>query len=512
MKLYRHKAFIPLISTCFCVINFLFIACKHKPPIKPDSGYPPEIENIIVNRCAISGCHNQASYSACDSLLLDTWDHMFQGDNSGAVVVAYKPEYSPLLYYLNTDSSLGPILQPLMPYQAKTPILSKAEYQLLVDWINRGAPDKNGNIPFASDAATRQKIYITMVKGTTGVDLMGVIDAKSGLIMRYLEIGLYPNFPELPHCVKCSSDGSNAYVVFTRSGGIQKINTETDQLVASFDANSISGSNNWSGAGLCIDSANTMLAATNYQDNNSGGAITAATPAISWQHFLYGGMTFPHAIAATRNFDTFFVTAQGGNIVYLLSDPGVASISIVLNGGQPTNQSVPHKTPDPHDIIMLPDYSKFVVSCQNTYDVRLVDTHTWKVDSIHVGFYPQELALSLNPASPYLFVSCQDDSNAATLPKYVGSVYVINYKTLSVVKVLNGNFSEPHGLAVDDRDGLLYVFSSNASSRIHVHGGTNSNAGWYNIYDLKTLTPLNTKTYTTQSNTYSAAVRFVSTR
>src|SRR4051794_37012367 len=87
-----------------------FTACVHKPRITvtpADGNYPPAVANIIVSKCAISGCHNEASYQNADGLLLDTWDHLFNGGNNGAVAIAYSPKFSPLLYFVNTDSSLG---------------------------------------------------------------------------------------------------------------------------------------------------------------------------------------------------------------------------------------------------------------------------------------------------------------------------------------------------------------------------------------------------------------------
>lgn len=483
------------------------MACKHRLLAAPDSGYPPEIEAILVNRCAIAGCHNEASFSACDSLRLDTWQHLFEGDNSGAVIVPFSPQYSPLLYYVNTDSSSGPILLPLMPYQAKAPILSKAEYQTLVDWIAKGAPDKNGTIPFAADAATRQKIYVTMQDGSSGADLMAVIDARSKVIMRYLEIGSDPLNAELAHCVKCSGDGASAYVVFQRNGTIQKINTSTDQINGS--ANAGRGTS-WSGAGICVDSANTHLLATNYMDATSGGkAISISTFGMIMDNYSYDDLVYPHAITANHNFDTFFATAQLGNTVYFFDDPSNRPIPLSIDGYPPV-QSVDSSRnyPDPHDILMLPDYSKFVVSCQGTNEVRFMDAHSLTVaDSISVGNYPQELAVSFQATTPYLFVSCQYGANPN--PGALGSVYVINYQTLSVVKVLYGDFRQPHGIAVDDKDGLVYIFSNNGDGKGHTHGSVDgAKDGWYSIYDLKTLQPINGKRYITKTNTYSAAMRF----
>src|SRR5690606_17130157 len=92
--------------------------------------------------------------------------------------------------------------------------------------IETGAADINGNIPFATDASTRQKIYLTM----QGCDMVAVIDAQTKVVMRYIEVGKTPAI-ENPHCVRVSSDGRFAYVSFLGGDYIQKINTETDAVV-----------------------------------------------------------------------------------------------------------------------------------------------------------------------------------------------------------------------------------------------------------------------------------------
>ena len=129
------------------------------------------------------------------------------------------------------------------------------------------------------------------------------------------------------------------------------------------------------------------------------------------------------------------------------------------------------------------------------------------IDSIPVGRLPQELAISRT--QPYIFVSCMSDSLGSSS---FGSVYVINYNTHKVVGRLEGRFASPHGIAVDDRNGKLYVFStnrSNTSYQPHHSGGVcGSTPGYYRLFDLHTLQPDNGKFFEVLSEPYSADVRF----
>ena len=62
---------------------------------------------------------------------------------------------------------------------------------------------------------------------------------------------------------------------------------------------------------------------------------------------------------------------------------------------------------------------------------------------------------------PYLFVSCEEDPSFTGNSKVRGSIYVINYQTLQVVKVLQGDMFQPHGVFVDDDGGYVYVTNRN---------------------------------------------------
>ncbi|NDC40448.1 MAG: hypothetical protein EBZ77_02700, partial [Chitinophagia bacterium] len=93
-------------------LTFLFMpSCRpqHDTPVAATTGnFPAAVSSIFTNKCATAGCHNAASYTNAANLRLDTWEHLFEGSNNGAVVVPYSIDNSPLLYYINTDSSRGP--------------------------------------------------------------------------------------------------------------------------------------------------------------------------------------------------------------------------------------------------------------------------------------------------------------------------------------------------------------------------------------------------------------------
>ncbi len=516
------KRFI-FISILFALMVYTVISCKPKASnnVTPaDGNFPAEIANIFISKCATTGCHNAASSAA--GLTLDSWEHLFQGDGQGAVVVPYCTQYSLLLYRVNTDSSLGTIVLPIQPPTISTSNpatpLSKSEYMTLYNWIASGAPDKYGNIPFASDPDTRQKIYLT----EQGCDLVSVIDAKSMVIMRYIQVGIYPGLTEAPHCIAMSDDGMSAYVGFYAGPGIQKIDTRSDTVVGTVNMSNsgVPGGGSW---GIAIASPdNSGVALTNFQ--STGGLELLNTSPTSFKHKSYYsnglGFAYLHGIESNPTWDTFYMTGQYGNVIYKffpavlqIGNNPVKQISVDANPPLATDSN--NSKPNPHEIQMVPDDSRYFVTCQGTNDVRVMDAYAdTLIKVIPVGSYPQEMAMSGNPATPYIFVCCMGDaSNPGAGEGNIGSVYVLDYNTYQVVSIIYGDFALPHDLAVDDQDGLLYVVSTNSDPngpKPHHVTACGGRAGWYSVYKFgpNYFVPANKNRYQTTVFPYSIDPRF----
>lgn len=479
-------------------------ACKPKktnPPASSDYGkFPDAVGRIIVDKCATSGCHNAASYQNCAGLLMDTWEHVFLGSGNGAVVVPYSTDYSPLLYFVNTNAAHGTVATPTMPYNAAP--LSDAEYNTLKEWIANGAPDKDGNIAFSSSDDTRQKIYLTQ----QGCDLVAVIDAQSELTMRYIGVGTNASLIESPHCLRVSGDGKSAYVSFLAGTAIQKIDTRTDKITGAIDL----GAGSWNI--VYVAPGDSMAVTTDWTAD--GRVVFADTRTLVTLPGLTGSgsglFVYPHGIASNAAADTFYITAQYGNLVYKYQpyEPYYKKVSINGNPPVATNNS-DNSSPNPHEILMTPEHDRYFLTCQGTSEVRVMDAHGDAVlKAIPVGAVPQEMAIS--PARHLLFVTCMEDA-ANPQPGRKGSVYAIDYNTYEVVKVLYGDFYQPHGIAVDEKDGKIFIASTNANPggpAPHHATACGGRAGWYTVYSLNTLAPIGSKRHQVAVMPYSADVRF----
>jgi len=481
------------------------------PIVQPDGNYPAAVARIIVNKCTYSGCHNQASYHNAADILLDTWVHMFEGSVSGAQVVPYSPEYSPLLYYCNTDSSLGVVAKNLG--HLDTP-LTRDEYLVLRDWVAAGAPDKQGNIPFAGNADTRQKIYIT----NQGCDLLAVVDAKSRMVMRYIKVGMSATQAESPHDVAVSGDGMNAYVSLYNGDYVQKIDTRTDKIVGNANV----GNTTIGGIGgawnlINLSPMDTALLVSGWVSNGYVVAVNTSSMvvnnAISINKFSGGTNLFPypHGLAANAGFDTFFATLQYGNVINKYTfNGGFHRKMVSVNGAAPvTTSPSDNSSPNPHQVMMLPGSNRYVVTCQSTNELRVLDAHTDTVIAvIPTGTEPLEVDIS--PSRGLLFLTCMEDA-ANPLPGRRGSVYIIDYNTMQIVKKWYGDFYQPHDVTVDEQNNQVFVVSRNANPNgpaPHHASACGGRSGWYSVYDLNTLEVADSRRYELTVDPYLGSVRF----
>ncbi|MBK7763145.1 MAG: hypothetical protein IPI46_07200 [Bacteroidetes bacterium] len=445
---------------------------KYKPAIE-NSNFPPEVQIIFTNKCATAGCHNSKSYSNAGGLDLSSWESLFRGTNTGACAIPFSTTQSSLLLFTNTYPEFGVAIEPSMPLNQ--PPLSKSEVATIKNWIERGCPNKNGDIPFATHASTRSKIYIT----NQGCDLVSVVDAETQLVMRYIKVGHEPGIIELPHNIKVSPDGKFWYVCFANGAYFEKYDATTDSLLES--VNISAGA--WNVIKISPDGKQAFI--SDLASNGRLAEVNLQTMTLTkmWSSGLFSN---PHGIAYSQTGDTVYVTAQYGNMLYRIipSIPQIDNISI-QKGIAPNLIS---NIIDPHEVLMSPDYSKYFITCQASHELRVMDAKSdTLVKIISLGTTPLEMAISVKKNQ--LYVTCQEDNNTL-YPFFKGSVYVVDINTLSVTNTLFEKFYQPHGLVVDDARDLLFVASRNANvsgpapHHISECGGRN---GYFHVIDLNIM-------------------------
>lgn len=482
------------VNLLLILIGLLFSTCKVDAPIidLEGSDYPEDVGKILLNNCATSGCHNDKSKDAAAGLSLTTWNHLFEGTRNGAAVIPFAPTQSTLLLFSNTYPSQGISIKPTMPLNADS--LPEAAIAILRQWIEAGAPDKNGFVKF-SDNPNRKKIYVT----NQGCDAVYVFDAETGMPMRYIKVGHSP-LNESPHSVRVSPDGQYWYVVFINGSYFQKYRTSDDSFVGEINI----GFGSWNTFTITKDSKYAFAA-----DWNATGTIVyldLENLSVLKRYTGSGLLVNPHGTCLNQTNNFLYATAQSGNFIYKINitNPLAPDINEITLDGSPIPSTAPHIY-DPHELAFSPDYTKYFVTCQFTNEVRVFKaSNDSLIARISTGYFPQEMSFSLT--SPYLFVTCPDDS--VSFPGKRGSVAIINYQTNSLVKKVYTSW-QPHGIAVDDDHGLVYVANRNANLQgpaPHHSSDCGGRNGSVSTIDLNTL-QVQTKKTEVSVDPYSVAYK-----
>ena len=416
-----------------------FPGCKYVA-VSPDySDYPNDIGKIIVTKCAVSGCHNETSKDAAGGLSLVGWEKMFEGGTGGACVIPFRHDFSTACFYINTFPDLGVTLTPTMPYNKAA--LTREDVKAITNWIDEGAPNDNGKIPFA-DNVGRKKFYVT----NQGCDVVTVFDAATLLQMRYINVGNSPS-TESPHNVKVSPDGNYWYVISTGGNSLQKYRTSDDGYVGQ----AIIGTKNWN----TISISNSGDTAFVVDWSSSGDIAVVNLNTFSVWHNI--GFSYPHGSCMSADGQYLYVSqnSAASNQVYKIQGSDFTNIQTI------DLFSSPPSTPlNSHEILFSPAGDKYFVTCQGTNEVRIMDAASDTfIATIPVGAFPSEMAVSAN--KNLLFVTCEEDS--ASFSGKRGSVAVIDISTnTKIATIYTGH--QPHGIALDDERNIVMVANRNQTT------------------------------------------------
>ena len=478
----------------FLLVGFvcLIASCGSDPdPVFDSRDYPEEIGQIMIGQCATAGCHNEASHVAAGGLSLENWEALFVGSRGGSPVIPYRPDLSFMMYFINTDPSQGVVLSPTMPFN-RAP-LSAEEYAAMHDWIVNGAPNKEGKVKFADDAM-RRKFYVT----NQGCDLVSVFDAGTQTLMRYIDVGS-KEAVESPHMVKVSPDGKYWYTIFFSGTSIQKFSAVDDSFISETEI----GIGSWNTFRISSDGQYAFV--VNWSASGSIAVVDLESMQLIETYAGSGVFEWPHGSMLNSTDDVLYVTAQHGNFIYKVDISDIANPiiqKVALNESSPTTIS----WLDPHELEMVPDGSKYFVTCQESNEVRVMNaSNDSLIAVIPTGTFPQEMALSHD--RPYLFVACTED--VVSYPGKVGSIHILDYSTNTLIKTIHTGF-QPHGIAVDDVEGLVYIAHRNVNSNgppPHHSTDCDGRNGYVTMIDLNSLELVDAYKVEVSVDPYSVAIR-----
>jgi DNA-binding beta-propeller fold protein YncE len=465
-----------ILNSALLIAFLLIFSCRKDKGLVAEGDFPPAISKIIINRCATSGCHNNASYQAASGLNLSSWQSMFAGGNSGAAVIPYQAKFSTLFTFINTFSDLGNINIPTMPLNASN--LSRKEVETIKDWIDAGAPNVKGEIKFA-DNLNRKKLYAV----NQGCDVVTVIDAETRIPMRFIEVGINSSVIESPHMVRVSPDGKYWYVVFLSNSVIQKYRCSDDAFIGQanlFLPNQPLANINKDWNTFIITNDSKKAFCVSYNANGQVATVDLENMKCTR---IQGGFSVPHGIALNASQTMLYITRQQGNYMYVSDTAFSNPITVSLENGLSPN---PTPKLDPHEIILAPNQTDLLITCQKSNELRVFSIPQNSVTQVvNTAIYPQEIILHQNKA----YISCPYDS--LTVAGAHGLIQRIDLTSYAIQTVKTG--FQPHGIAINPSDNVLYALSRNlltqgpAPHHTSVCGGRN---GFVSFIDLNTFTEL----------------------
>lgn len=452
------------------------------------TGYPQDVAEIIVTKCATPGCHTNKSKEAAAGLSLETWEDLFKGDRNGAACIPFDHTYSTIFLYTNTYEDLGPTGNtPIMPY--KQPALTRQEMETLTNWIKDGAPNADGKIKFA-DNPNRKKFYVTNQE----CDIVTVFDAETGLQMRYIKVGTQDRI-ESAVMLKVAPNGKYWYVVFDEGATvIQRYNASDDSYAGQIEI----GLGRWNAFTITNDSKRAFV--VNWEPDGRVVQVDLENMTLldTWENF---GDSYCSMLNEAE--DSLYVTKYIGNEVYKISvnDPTQYRTINLFSPSFPKQSRL-----DPYRIAFSPDKMYYYVTCEWSDEVRVFQASNDSIVAvIPVGYYPREMSFS--KSTPYLFVTSKPDVQNIVNNDW-GSVSVINYQTNTFVKRIDNKIEQPQGIIVDDAKKLVYVTNHRAQGKAHhMSGSCSGTNGYVSFIDLNTLESIPDKTFEISIHPFSMDMR-----
>lgn len=390
------------------LIVFLFAAgCKEKVTEQPpavdenNNGFATyKVAEIFANNCAVDGCHKGPD--AQHNLSMESYSQMMKGSigrpfndsthththksgfadavdvYGGEAVIPFHSEQS-LLYNLITGNVVDSTMR--MPYQK--PPLSQQDIQTIKDWIDNGAKDVNGNVPFSG---SENKVYSC----NQGSDQVYIIDTDAKLVSGILNADFNATIVDAPHNVQVS----NGFYYFTEVAGQKfiKVDAATNTIMGTAEGIEKAGMIQITSDGSKAFVSRSSTSAPIYN------IIYSVNTADMTEHEIDLPVTgVPHALALSHDDKTLYVANMSRDrisIVNAVNDEFIEDIVL--------QHEVPPPFYEPMHMYLSPDDRYLYVNCRTSSSILIVDTQTKAiVKEFPVPDHPMQGALSADGSKYY---------------------------------------------------------------------------------------------------------------
>ncbi len=406
--------------------------------------YSANIQPIFDRHCGGASCHGGGPLGFAASLDLTSYEGLMRGSRFGAVVIPGHPFMSHLVQSINaSDTMLSPISSVQMP-AGRNP-LPADQVRTIVQWIRDGARNDDGAEPFP-EPRPLGKVFFS----SQSVDLVGVLDRSTGLVMRYVTVGRELPFslpPDSPHNVQIDDQGAFYYVTLIRGNKLRKYDAATHQLVGEVNAGV-------SPAHVVVTADGAKAYVTNF-DLTVGRVYALNTASMTVTRIITAGniMRGTHGARISHDGRFLYVGSNGTDMIHVIdtrTDSVVANIPVVPD--VPPFGSFVYK---PYQIAVRND-DRFVYVTLNGRGLvsvieRTGDTFVWR-DTVRVGTRPLQCEVTRDMR--YLYV-CNQGS---------GSVSVIDAQQNRFFTTIVSVGQQPHGIDISEDSRTVYVTCENVSS------------------------------------------------
>ncbi len=452
----KHQYQIYLLIVTFLV---LFIGCEDKesfPEAANESGFPDDVNQILSNNCATSGCHSDVSPQ--NGLDLTAYKQLFAGSSArplktggaygGEVVVPFNSEKSLLFQMIKGNTSVQ------MPYNQSP--LSSDQINSIETWIDNGAVDSDGNPPFPNPS---YNIYVCNQKG----DAISVIDGDAKVVSRVFETD-FSDALDSPHMAKVFGD--YLYVTFISAGLFVKYDKETGQNLGQVEQLEFPGMIMINSDGSKAFVSRSSSAPGSY---NTIYSIDLMNMTLS-DEILLPVSGIPHGIALSSDDKLLYVanlTANRISIVNAETEEWVEDFVLSQDADQ-----------EPMQTALSPDDNYLYISGRKTGNLLVFDTQQKEiVEVLNVGTGPMHIAVSKDGSKIYVPSMM---ANTVSFVEYDGTSWSI------VNTVTHPAFQQLHGCVLSPDDNYLYVSSRNSSGNFEPAYPVSGESGIGNIGIINT--------------------------
>lgn len=414
-----------------------FWACDSEkesfPPPVSETGFPEDVQRIISDNCATSGCHSDIDPQ--NGLDLTTYRKLFEGSKArplnsggtygGEVVVPFNPEKSLLYQMINNEASVQ------MPFNGSP--LNDEQINTLKSWIENGARDRDGNTPFPNPS---YQVYVC----NQDDEAISVIDGEAQVVSR-VYLTDFTDATDSPHMVKVH--GNYFYVTYITAGLFVKFNRETGAIEGQL------GELEFPGMIQITQDGNKAFVSRSSSAPGSYNTIYSIdlNSMILLNEILLPVSGIPHGIALSSDDKMLYVANLTADRLSIIDAEQETFLDEFLIGNQEEHE--------PMQTTLSPDDRYLYIATRKSGKLLIFDTVEKQiVREISVGAGAMHISVTMDGSIIYL---------PSMMMNTVNYIEFDGTNWTKIIEITHPAFQQPHGTVLSPGEKYLYVSSRNTS-------------------------------------------------